>query len=161
MFLAPETILGDPIGCPVDIWSCGIVLHTMISGYPPFWNDNDEKMLLSAVRGQYSLATSSWRRVSSSCKDLIKRMLCVHPSQRVTSSLALKHPWVFKMSLSSPCPHRKEYKFLCQQTLSTKLKSTLSKLHASTSCTQTLEVGQFKGKYFPLHKSAHNLSTLT
>ncbi|XP_020896872.1 calcium/calmodulin-dependent protein kinase type 1 isoform X2 [Exaiptasia diaphana] len=161
MFLAPETILEDPIGCPVDIWSCGVLLHTMIVGYPPFWDDNNEKMLLSAVRGQYSLSTTCWRKVSSSCKDLVKRMLCVSSSQRVTASSALKHPWVFKMSLSSPCPHRKEHKFLCQQTLSTKLKSTLSKLHASMGCTQALGVSKFKGKFFPLHHSAHNLSTLS
>jgi calcium/calmodulin-dependent protein kinase (CaM kinase) II len=159
MFLAPETILEDPIGCPVDLWSCGVILHILIVGYPPFWNENSEKMLLSAVRGQYSLTTQCWKNISSSCKDLVKRLLTVPSSQRVTASSALKHPWIFKMSLASPLPPRKANKFLSHHTLSTKLKSTLCKMHSSMN-TQSLGVKQFKGKFFPLHHSAHNLSTL-
>ncbi|XP_032234562.2 calcium/calmodulin-dependent protein kinase type II subunit gamma isoform X2 [Nematostella vectensis] len=160
MYLAPETILEDPIGCPVDSWSCGILLHTLIVGYPPFWNEDNEKMLLAAVRGQFSLTSPCWNGVSQLCKNLIKNLLTVNSSQRITPMNALKHPWIFKMALALPVPPRKENKFLSQQSLTTGLKSTLLKMHSSLNM-QSLGVSRLKGRFFPLHHSAQNLTALS
>ena len=158
MFLAPETILEDPVGFPVDLWACGVLLHLLVSGYPPFWSDDNEKMLLAAVRGQFTLSSSSWKKISNSCKNLVQRMLTVPASQRITATNALDHPWIFKMStMTSPYPRRKAR--FSTQSLTEKLKSTVATMHSSMKV-QRLGVGQLKGKYFPLHHSAHNLSEL-
>lgn len=159
MFLAPETILDNPIGCPVDIWSCGVLLHLLVAGYPPFWNDNSEKMLLAAVRGQYSLSSPVWNKVSRSCKDLVKSMLTVHTSQRITALEAVRHPWFFKMSaLDSPRPRRKHSSALSSSSRFTeKLKYTINEMHSSLKM-QRLGLDPLKGKFFPLYHSAMNLS---
>ena len=96
MFLAPETILDNPIGRPVDLWASGILLHLLVAGYPPFWSDSNEKMLLAAARGQFSLTSPVWSKVSNSCKDLINSMLTVQASQRITAAEAVRHPWFSK-----------------------------------------------------------------
>lgn len=158
MFLAPETILDNPIGRPVDIWSSGVLLHLLVAGYPPFWHDNNEKMLLAAVRGQFSLSAPSWSKISNSCKDLVKSMLTVHTSQRITALEAIRHPWFFKMSvLDSPRPRRKHSSALSNSSrLTEKLKCTISEMHSSMKL-QRLGL-ELKGKLFPLYHSAMNLS---
>ena len=159
MFLAPETILEDPIGRPVDMWSSGVILHLLVVGYPPFWHEKSEKMLLAAVRGQYSLQSSCWRHVSNTCKDLVKSLLTVHACNRITAEETLKHPWINQFS-STLAAQSHRNSMLVPQVLGHKLKSTLNKMHSSMKI-QTLGVEKIKGKFFPLHHSAHNLLTLT
>ena len=35
-FMAPEMCAGEPYGKPVDMWSCGVMLHLLLSGMLPF-----------------------------------------------------------------------------------------------------------------------------
>ena len=94
LYLAPETILADPIGPAVDIWACGVILFLLLEGYPPFWHSDDRKLMLLIVEGCYSLPARYWDRVSDDAKDLVKRMLVVYPHKRVTAFKALNHPWI-------------------------------------------------------------------
>ncbi|XP_068682091.1 calcium/calmodulin-dependent protein kinase type II subunit alpha-like [Montipora foliosa] len=159
MFLAPETILDNPIGRSVDIWSSGVLLHLLVAGYPPFWDNNNEKMLLAAARGQFTLTSPTWSKVSNSCKDLINSMLTVQSSQRITALEAVRHPWFLKMSLlDSPRPRRKNSSVLSRSNrLTEKLKSTITEMHSSLKI-QRLGLDQLKGKFFPLYHSAMNLA---
>ena len=158
MFLAPETILGDPIGCPVDLWACGVLLHLLVAGYPPFWSGDSEKMLLAAARGNFTMSSPCWGKISTSCKSLIHSLLSVQPAHRATANDALNHPWVFKMStMMSPYPRRKAR--FSTHTLTEKLKSTARSLHSSLHV-ERAGLMPLRGKYFPLHRSAHNLTEL-
>ncbi|KAJ7358639.1 hypothetical protein OS493_022071 [Desmophyllum pertusum] len=94
LYLAPETILADPIGAAVDIWACGVILFLLLVGYPPFWQNDDRKLMLLIVEGCYNMAASYWDQVSDDATDLVKRMLVVHPHKRVTAFKALNHPWI-------------------------------------------------------------------
>lgn len=94
LFLAPETILEDLIGQPVDMWACGVILFILLAGYPPFWSSNDEKLLLSILQGNYSMPSPYWDNVSDEAKDLVRRLIVVEPSERLTVSEALTHPWI-------------------------------------------------------------------
>lgn len=105
LFLAPETILEDMIGQPVDMWACGIILFILLAGYPPFWSSNDEKLLLSILQGHYSMPSPYWDNVSDEAKDLVRRLIVVEPSQRLTVSEALNHPWI-QMEAQQQAPQR-------------------------------------------------------
>ncbi|KAJ7358640.1 hypothetical protein OS493_022072 [Desmophyllum pertusum] len=94
LYLAPETILADPIGPAVDIWACGVILFLLLVGYPPFWQNDDRKLMLMIVEGCYNMAASYWDQVSDDATDLVKRMLVAHPHKRVTAFKALNHPWI-------------------------------------------------------------------
>lgn len=94
MYLAPETILADPVGTAVDIWACGVVMFLLLVGYPPFWQNDDRKLMSMIVEGRYNMEARYWDRVSDDAADLVKRMLVVHPHKRVTALKALSHPWI-------------------------------------------------------------------
>ena len=111
LFLAPETILEEPIGQPVDLWSCGVILFILLAGYPPFWSSNDEKLLLSILQGNYSMPSPYWNNVSNEVKDLVQRLLVVEPGHRLTASEALKHPWMQMTPLHSSEKHTQRRNF--------------------------------------------------
>jgi len=94
MYLAPETILERPISSAVDIWACGVILFLLLVGYPPFWNERVEFLLLSILQGNYTFPSPYWDTVSESAKDLIRKMLVVNPDERITASQALRHEWI-------------------------------------------------------------------
>ena len=94
LFLAPETILEEPIGQPVDMWACGVILFILLVGYPPFWSDNEEQLLLSILQGLFSLPSPYWEKISPNAKDLVRKLLVSQPGERMTCAEALEHPWI-------------------------------------------------------------------
>lgn len=96
-FIAPEIISGKPYGKPVDVWSCGVLMYTVIGGYSPFYADKVIELCRQIVSGDVEFDPRYWNHVSREAKDLIKRMLTVNPSHRITISEVLEHPW-FRIS---------------------------------------------------------------
>lgn len=43
-YMAPEVIKGDPYSYLCDLWSAGVILFIMLSGEPPFFEEDDEKV---------------------------------------------------------------------------------------------------------------------
>lgn len=45
------------------------------------------------MKGDFDIHHGVWKRVSVSAKDLIKKMLQKHPTERITAKAALQHKW--------------------------------------------------------------------
>jgi phosphorylase kinase gamma subunit len=96
-YMAPELLRCSQLdnftgyGLPVDLWACGVVLYTLLSGVPPFWHRKQHLMFRMIMEGQYTMEGSNWDDVSDTAKDLIHRLLIVDPRQRYTAAQALKH----------------------------------------------------------------------
>lgn len=96
-YLAPEVLkVGyyedqPPYGQPVDVWACGVIMYTLLVGFPPFWNRKEHLMLRQIMEGRYSFPSPEWDDISESAKDLIRKMLVVDADTRLTAVNALKH----------------------------------------------------------------------
>jgi len=96
-YTAPELVQGRRYGRRVDVWSLGVVLCTMLSGKLPFagkTHSDDDGLRRAILRGRVNFKQASWEGVSEEAKELIRHMLQVEPSRRLTSFDLLKHPWV-------------------------------------------------------------------
>lgn len=55
-YAAPEMIAGKKYtGSSVDIWSCGVVLFAILSGYLPFEDPNTSKLYKKILSADYEL----------------------------------------------------------------------------------------------------------
>ncbi|VDD80997.1 unnamed protein product [Mesocestoides corti] len=76
-YLAPEVLRcgyyegQPPYGKPVDVWACGVIMYTLLVGFPPFWNRKEYLMLRQIMQGNYSFRSPEWDEISDSAKDLV------------------------------------------------------------------------------------------
>ncbi|NXN96759.1 CHK2 kinase, partial [Rhinopomastus cyanomelas] len=97
-YLAPEVLnsLGTAgYSRAVDCWSLGVILFVCLCGYPPFNEQNTRLSLRDQIaRGEYTFISREWKHVSDVALDLVKKLLVVDPSKRLTTEEALEHPWL-------------------------------------------------------------------
>jgi len=98
-YLAPELLKAgmverhecDGYGQEVDVWACGVVLYTLLVGFPPFWHRKQLMMVRQIMEAKYSFNSAEWADISKAAKDLISMMLVVEPSLRLNINQSLTH----------------------------------------------------------------------
>lgn len=79
----------------MDLWSCGVITFILLGGYPPFYDEGSQSNLFKKIKqGDYDFDPDYWSHVSEEAKDLIRGMICVDSTARLTVDQALAHPWV-------------------------------------------------------------------
>jgi serine/threonine protein kinase len=53
-YVAPE-VLNANYNEKCDIWSMGVILYILLSGYPPFYGTNEVEILKKVKKGQYTM----------------------------------------------------------------------------------------------------------
>jgi serine/threonine protein kinase len=90
-YIAPEIVLEHGyLGLQADVWSSGICLFAMVYGNVPFKITE----LSQLTRPMLEQAIEYKNTVSSSCIDLMKKVLMLDPKQRLKPLQILKHPWL-------------------------------------------------------------------
>jgi calcium-dependent protein kinase len=99
-YIAPEIITQGLYTKASDMWSLGITLHTMLTGYVPVsGKDFDEiKERIKNYTGP-SFTSSKWKKISPEAKDLLKKLLEPSYSARITVEEALEHEWFIRAKI--------------------------------------------------------------
>ncbi|KAJ1389565.1 Serine/threonine-protein kinase, active site [Sesbania bispinosa] len=92
-YVAPE-VLRRKYGKEIDIWSAGVMLYILLSGVPPFWAESEKGIFDAILEGQIDFHSHPWPTISTSAKDLIRKMLIQDPKKRITATQVLEHPWL-------------------------------------------------------------------
>ncbi|KAI7883666.1 Pkinase-domain-containing protein [Lichtheimia hyalospora FSU 10163] len=95
-YASPEIVRGKKYHGPAtDVWSCGVILYAMLTGHLPFDDDSVGRLLAKIKTGRFLPLPA---HVSREAQDLIKSMLVVDPTKRITLDAVLAHPWLTNKS---------------------------------------------------------------
>ncbi|XP_042979140.1 calcium-dependent protein kinase 4 isoform X2 [Carya illinoinensis] len=92
-YVAPEVLLKH-YGPEADVWTAGVILYILLSGVPPFWAETQQGIFDAVLKGHIDFESDPWPLITDSAKDLIRKMLCSQPSERLTAHEVLCHPWI-------------------------------------------------------------------
>ncbi|XP_022989374.1 calcium-dependent protein kinase 26-like [Cucurbita maxima] len=92
-YVAPEVLLKH-YGPAADVWTAGVILYILLSGVPPFWAETQQGIFDAVLKGHIDFDSDPWPLISDSAKDIIRKMLCSRPSDRLTAHEVLCHPWI-------------------------------------------------------------------
>jgi len=96
IYAAPE-VLGGIYDHGCDLWGVGVVLFQIFAGYAPF--DTSDVNILRSLHKDPVLTGDSlfrgivWKRMTKPGKDLIRGLLTVDGSLRLSAEAALEHRW--------------------------------------------------------------------
>ncbi|EGS19152.1 calcium/calmodulin-dependent protein kinase-like protein [Thermochaetoides thermophila DSM 1495] len=99
-YAAPEVMMRQAHGKPVDMWSMGIITYVLLCGYSPFRSENLQDLIDECNACNVVFHERYWRDVSDDAKDFILKLLRPRPEDRWTSEQALRHPWLTGKSAS-------------------------------------------------------------
>ena len=77
-YLAPE-VLKKQYGIKCDIWSMGVIMYILLSGYLPFAGGSAPEVFKKIQSGEFSFDQEEWTSISESAKNLIRKMLVLDP----------------------------------------------------------------------------------
>lgn len=96
-YVAPEIVKYAPrkqytVKC--DAWSAGIMLHVFLLGFCPFHADTDVSTLMRVANDEIDWTDARYSKISPDALDLLRKLLTKDPRKRISTTQALKHPWL-------------------------------------------------------------------
>ena len=89
-YCSPE-VVKDKYDFECDEWACGVMMYILLTGYPPFIGENEEKVFDNILNQDLNLNVPELKNVSESCLDLIKSLLEKNANKRIKAEEALNH----------------------------------------------------------------------
>jgi serum/glucocorticoid-regulated kinase 2 len=80
-YLAPELLLGNGYTKTVDWWTLGVLLYEMLTGLPPFYDENTNDMYRKILQEPLTFPSSDI--VPPAARDLLTRLLDRDPQRRL------------------------------------------------------------------------------
>uniref|UniRef100_A0A8C9UXG4 non-specific serine/threonine protein kinase n=1 Tax=Scleropages formosus TaxID=113540 RepID=A0A8C9UXG4_SCLFO len=97
-YVAPEVLGPEKYDKSCDMWSLGVIMYILLCGYPPFYSNHGLAIspgMKKRIRmGQYEFPNPEWSEVSEEAKQMIRNLLKTDPTQRMTITEFMNHPWI-------------------------------------------------------------------
>ena len=94
-YASPEIIKGQKYsGLSIDLWASGVILFSMLFGYLPFDDKDDDVLFRKIIDCKLEFPKKNNINISDNAKDLIKKILKKEPSQRISLDKILEHPFL-------------------------------------------------------------------
>jgi len=93
-YVAPEVLKQRPYTKAVDVWSIGVIAYILLCGYPPFYEENDQKLFEQILKADYEFDSPYWDDISQAAKNFISQLMHISPEKRYTCKEALNDPWI-------------------------------------------------------------------
>jgi calcium-dependent protein kinase len=77
-----------------DIWSCGIILYTMLCGHPPFCGNKENVIKSKILHSKLVFPFKEFQKVSNEAIEYIKSLLAYNQEKRPTAEEALNNKWL-------------------------------------------------------------------
>ena len=81
-YIAPEIILSQGHGTPVDWWALGILVYEMLVGHPPFVSNNPFEIYQKVLLGELYFPIE----LEKDAEEFIRSLLNLNPAMRLGSS---------------------------------------------------------------------------
>ncbi|XP_045580382.1 serine/threonine-protein kinase SIK3 homolog isoform X1 [Salmo salar] len=108
-YAAPELFEGKEYDGPkVDIWSLGVVLYVLVCGALPFDGSTLQNLRARVLSGKFRIPFF----MSTDCEYLIRHMLVLEPSRRLSMEQICKNKW---MKQGDPDPEFERLIVECEQ----------------------------------------------
>lgn len=96
-YQAPEQILKRNFTPKCDVFSCGVILFILITGYPPCHNahysDPFYKYIAQVQYEKFWLKHRLNTKFDDETRDIMDKTLCYQPTDRFSVQQMLDHPW--------------------------------------------------------------------
>lgn len=93
-FCAPEMLNFEPVLPGSDMWTVAINMYILLSGISPFFDEDEDKVVLNVQKAKWSFDEDAFSSVTSEAKDFIKKCLVRAPQSRLTAAAALEHKFL-------------------------------------------------------------------
>merc|ERR1719222_1323256 len=102
-----------------DLWSLGVMMYILLSGYPPFSGSCGHQCAWAAggacdlcqlnlfnniQQGKFEFHSKEWAHISPQAKDLIKRLLVKSAKRRLSARDVLSHIWLMNNNTTELTP---------------------------------------------------------
>ena len=92
LYMAPEIMKNKNYTIKSDLWSVGIILYEMLTGFPPYKVKTIYNLIKSIEQNKINLPKNI--SISDECNDLLFKLLIKDPEDRIDWEDFFNHPWL-------------------------------------------------------------------
>ena len=102
IYMSPEQATTNNYSMHVDVWACGIILYTLLTGQHPLFKQNDtqEEYINKILKPTWVFPDG----FGELAKDLFLHCCCINTVHRYDAMNALQHPWITRYARNVEIP---------------------------------------------------------